>query len=165
MKNTKNSMNTGDISNQNGGHRHSMVFIQGNIPSSKNSKVATSTGVFHSKTVAKFLREQGILHYSAGRKEVTYYKTRPCIFPVAELSQLFSQKTGIKPAKIGIHFVRQTKAKFDFHNICQILFDLMVAFDIIDDDNMDCVLPFPMEIDGKWYSVDKNKPGVWIAVI
>lgn len=41
----------------------------------------------------------------------------------------------------------------------------MVAFDIIDDDNMDCVLPFPMEIDGKWHSVDKNKPGVWIAVI
>ena len=165
MQNIKNSMNAQNISSENGGQNTSMVFIQGNIPSSKNSKVATSRGVFHSKTVSSFLREQGILHYSAGRKEVTYYKTRPCLFPLAELSQLFSQKTGIKPVKIGIHFVRQTKAKFDFHNICQILFDLMVAFDIIEDDNMDCVLPFPMEIDGKWYSVNKNKPGAWIAVI
>ena len=142
-----------------------MVFISGSIPSSKNSKVATSKGVFHSKTVARFLREQGILHYSAGRKEVTYYKTKPCVFPVEQLSQLLSASHGIKPVKIGIHFVRQTKAKFDFHNICQVVLDLMVAFDIIDDDNMDCVLPFPMQIDNKWYSVNKNKPGAWIAVI
>ena len=142
-----------------------MVFISGSIPSSKNSKVATSRGVFHSKTVGKFLREQGIQHYSVSKKEITYYKTRPCIFPVEELSQLLSASRGEKPVKIGIHFVRQTKSKFDFHNICQILFDLMVAFDIIEDDNMDCILPFPMEIDGKWYSVDKNKPGVWIAVM
>ena len=147
-----------------------MVFISGSIPSSKNSKVATSNGVFHSKTVAKFLREQGILHYSASRKEVTYYKTKPCVFPVNEL-KLIILKEKIRsdippgPIKIGVHFVRETKAKFDFHNICQILFDLMVAFDIIEDDNMDCVLPFPMEIDDKWYSVDKNKPGVWIAVM
>lgn len=144
---------------------HESVFISGNIPSSKNSKVATSKGVFHSKTVTKWLREQGIQHYSVSKKEVTLYKTKPCIFPVEQLLQLLSVSHGTKPVKIGIHFVRQTKAKFDFHNICQILFDLMVAFDIIDDDNMDCVLPFPMEIDGKWYSIDKNKPGVWIAVI
>ena len=142
-----------------------MVFISGSIPSSKNSKVATSKGVFHSKTVGKFLREQGIQHYSVSKKEITYYKTRPCIFPVERLSQLLSASHGERPVKIGVHFVRQTKAKFDFHNICQILFDLMVAFDIIEDDNMDCILPFPMEIDGKWYSVDKNKPGAWIAVI
>lgn len=145
-----------------------MVFISGSIPSSKNSKVATSKGVFHSKTVAKFLREQGIMHYSAGRKEVTYYKTKPCLFPADQLKELISSaKQDLKegPIKIGIHFVRQTKSRFDFHNICQVVLDLMVAFDIIEDDNMDCVLPFPMEIDGKWYSVNKNKPGAWIAVI
>lgn len=141
-----------------------MVFISGSIPSSKNSKVATSKGVFHSKTVAKFLREQGILHYSASRKEVTYYKTKPCIFPEKELRYCLSTSTD-KPLKLGIHFVRASKAKFDFHNICQILFDLMVAFDIIEDDNMDCILPFPMEIDGKWYSVDKNNPGCFISIL
>jgi hypothetical protein len=142
-----------------------MVFINGSIPSSKNSKVATSKGVFHSKTVGKFLREMGIQHYSVSRKEVTYYKTRQCLFPVEELSQLLSISHGIKPVKIGIHFVRQTKAKFDFHNICQIVFDLLVAFDIIEDDNMDCILPLPMQIDNKWYSVDKLNPGCFISIL
>ena len=144
---------------------HEAVFISGNIPSSKNSKVATSKGVFHSKAVGKFLREQGIQHYSVSKKEITYYKTRPCVFPVEELSQLLSASRGEKPVKIGVHFVRQSKAKFDFHNICQILFDLMVAFDIIEDDNMDCILPFPMQMSGLWYSVDKDNPGVYIAIL
>lgn len=143
--------------------KREMVFIKGSIPSSKNSKVATGRGVFHSKTVAKFLREMGIQHYSVSKKEVTYYKTRPCVFPVLELSSLL--KEGVYPIKVGVHFVRQSKSKFDFHNICQILFDLMVAFDIIDDDNMDCVLPFPMQIDDKWYSVDKENPGCYIAIL
>jgi len=142
-----------------------MVFIKGNIPSSKNSKVATSKGVFHSKTVGKFLREMGIQHYSVSRKEVSYYKTRPCVFPMQEIKELISSHIEQRPIKIGVHFVRQTKTKFDFHNICQIVFDLMVAFDIIDDDNMDCILPFPMQIDDKWYSVDKENPGVWIAIL
>ena len=157
-------MNTGDVSNQNGGHRHSMVFIQGNIPSSKNSKVATSKGVFHSKTVTKWLREQGIQHYSVSKKEVTLYKTKPCIFPEKEL-RYFLSKNIERPLKLGIHFVRASKTKFDFHNICQIVMDLMVAFDIIEDDNMDCILPFPMQINGSWYSVDKNNPGVYIAIL
>jgi hypothetical protein len=146
-----------------------MVFVNGSIPSSKNSKVATSKGVFHSKTVGKFLREQGIQHYSVSKKQITYYKTRPCVFPVKELKDLISGSSKIGseggPIKIGVHFIRQTKAKFDFHNICQILFDLMVAFDIIEDDNMDCILPFPMQIDGKWYSVDKDNPGAYISII
>ena len=146
-----------------------MVFISGSIPSSKNSKMATSKGVFHSKTVAKFLREMGIQHYSVSRKEITYYKTRPCVFPVAQLKVLIQYNTELQskslPIKLGVHFVRNTKARFDFHNICQIVFDLLVAFDIIEDDNMDCILPFPMEIDGKWYSVDKNNPGCYISIL
>jgi hypothetical protein len=142
-----------------------MVFIHGSIPSSKNSKVATSKGVFHSKTVGKFLREMGIQHYSVSKKEITYYKTRPCLFPVEELKSILKTNTNQVPLKIGVHFIRQSKAKFDFHNICQIIFDLMVAFNIIDDDNMDCILPFPMQIDDKWYSVDKENPGAWIAIL
>lgn len=142
-----------------------MVFIKGNIPSSKNSKVATKAGVFHSKAVGKFLRDQGIMHYSVSKKQITYYKTKPCVFPVKEISQLFSTRSSGYPIKIGIHFVRQTKAKFDFHNICQILLDLMVAFDIIEDDNIDCILPFPMQIEGRWYSIDKENPGCYIAIL
>ena len=141
-----------------------MVFIKGNIPSSKNSKVATAKGVFHSKTVTKWLREQGIQHYSVSKKQVIMYKTKPCRFPIQELKKLIGSAAE-RPIKLGVHFVRNSKTKFDFHNICQIVMDLMVAFDIIDDDNMDCILPFPMQIDEKWYSVNKEDPGCWISIL
>lgn len=139
-----------------------MVFIKGQIPSSKNSKVATSKGVFHSKTVTKWLREQGIQHYSVSKKQVTLYKTKPCIFPVNDLKELF--KDVQYPYEVGLHFVRNSKTKFDFHNISQIVFDLMVAFDIIEDDNMDCIIPYVHRIDNKYYSINKDNPGVWIIV-
>lgn len=139
------------------------VFIRGSVPSSKNSKVATKTGVFHSKTVGRYLREMGIMSYSVTKRIVTGYKTRPNLFPVKELTELF--KNTQMPIKVGLHFVRNNKAQFDFHNISQIIFDLLVAHGVIEDDNMSCVLPFPMEIDGKWYSIDKENPGVYISIL
>lgn len=139
------------------------VFIPGNVPSSKNSKVATSTGLFHSKTVGKYLRSLGIMSYSVSRKTVTGYKTIPSTYPIKELVDLFSGSA--KPVKVGLHFVRKTKMQFDFHNISQVIFDLMVAHGIIDDDNMDCVLPFPFKIEDRWYSVDKDNPGVYISIL
>lgn len=142
-----------------------MVFIPFNTPSSKNSRVATVRGSFHSKPVGNFLREIGIQHYSASKKEITYYKTKPCFFPFDELKEMMSYKQDGVPAQIGIHFVRKSKSKFDFHNICQIIFDIMVAGDVIEDDNMDCVLPFPLKINGAWYTVDKDAPGVWITLM
>jgi hypothetical protein len=140
-----------------------MIFIPNNTPSSKNSKVATSKGVFHSKTVTKYLRSLGIQHYSASKKEVTFYKTKPCWFPYEELSNLFK---GVEyPIEVGIHFVRNSKTNFDFHNACQIIFDLLVAFKIIPDDSMNYVIPRAFEIEDKWYSISKDKPGVYITII
>ena len=140
-----------------------MVFIPFNTPSSKNSKVSTSKGIFHSKATGKYLSALGIQSYSSSRKVVELYKTKPLIFPKNELLGLF--KDVKYPCKIGVHFVRNKKTRFDFHNLVQVIFDLMVAFDIIEDDNIDCILPFPMQMDGKWYSVDKNSPGCWITIL
>ena len=140
-----------------------MVFVKGNIPSSKNSKVATSKGVFHSKTVAKWLREQGIQHYSVSKKEVTLYKTRPCVFPVKELKELF--KDVEYPCEVGLHFVRQTKSRFDLINIAQIIMDLMVAFGIIEDDDISHVVPRNVWINGQPSSVNKTNPGVFILIL
>ena len=140
-----------------------MVFISGSIPSSKNSKVATSKGVFHSKTVTKWLREQGIQHYSASKKEVTLYKTKPCVFPVKELKELF--KDVEYPCEVGLHFVRQTKSRFDLINIAQIVMDLMVAFRIIEDDDTSHVLPRNVWINGQPSSVSKTNPGVFILIL
>ena len=139
------------------------VFIKGNVPSSKNSKVATKTGLFHSKTVSKYLRSLGIMAYSVTRKTVTGYKTIPSTYPIKELTDLF--KDSVAPIKVGLHFVRKDKKHFDFHNISQVVFDLMVAHNIIEDDNMNCIIPFPFQIDCEWYSVDKENPGVYITIL
>ncbi len=139
------------------------VFIPGNIPSSKNSKIATAKGVFHSTAVGKFLREIGVQHYSASRKEFKLYKTKPCHFPVDSLRALF--KDVQYPCLIGFHFVRNSKRKADFHNLVQIVLDMMTAADIIPDDDMSHIFPVPYLKEGKYFTVDKNIPGVFIKIL
>lgn len=139
-----------------------MIFIKGNTPSSKNSKIYTARGSFLSKTVKKYLRSHGIQSFSSRKKEVKTYKTIPMTFPVDELREMFEGKEF--PVTVGFHLVRGTRHKMDFHNIIQILADLLTAFDIIPDDNMDYFIPEVMYRAGKAYSYDKDKPGVYITV-
>lgn len=140
-----------------------MVFISKNVPSLKNSKVATSRGIFASKTVGKYLRLHGIQHYSSSRKVVDRYKTIPMTFPIDALKKLFEGAE--YPVKIGFHFVRNSARDFDFNNSTQILLDLFTAFDLIPDDSMRYVLPFPLEINGKYYSIDKENPGCYVTIL
>lgn len=141
------------------------IFIPGNVPSSKNSKIATKHGVFHSKTVQGYLKNLGIKSYSVSKKWVSEYKTRPNLFKeyVKDFPELIKGKEA--PFLIGIHFIRDSKRKFDFHNAVQIIADLMVAHDLIEDDNMDYFLPIPMEVNGKYYTIDKEKTGVIIQIL
>lgn len=142
-------------------------FIPGNTPSSKNSKqVSYSKGrtiVGHSKTVKKYLKSFGIQSYSPVKKTVTKYKTIPYCFPEEELKDFF--KDVDTPLVLGIHFVRGTRHKFDFGNICQIILDLLTAMEIIEDDNMDFLIPIPVKKDDKWYSYDKENPGVYLSIL
>jgi len=141
-----------------------LIWIPENVPSLKNSKIKTSRGIFSSKTVKKYLSLLGIQNYSVSKKQVIGYKTRPNLF--AELIPEFQKVLDGKrpPFKIGFHFVRNSKRSFDFNNANQIIADLMIAHNIIEDDNMDYFLPYPLEIDGKYYSIDKEKSGVFIKI-
>jgi len=136
------------------------VFIPYNTPSSKNSKIK---GKFFSKSVQKYLRKHGIQSFSSSRKEVKTYKTIPLTFPVEELKELF--KDVEYPVRVGFYFVRDSKRQFDGINICQILFDIFTAFDIIPDDNMDYTIPYFMKKEGKYYHVDKENAGAYIKVL
>lgn len=140
-----------------------MIFIPNNVPSLKNAKIHTKQGVFSSKTVQKYLRSFGIKHYSSGRKTVDCYKTIPMTFPVKELKELF--KDAQYPVEVGLHFVRGSRHRADFTNLNQILLDLFTAFDVIPDDNMDYILPRALKINDKFYSYDKDTPGVWVTII
>ncbi|MGO1820267.1 MAG: hypothetical protein ACTH0S_11360 [Senegalia sp. (in: firmicutes)] len=155
-----------------------MIFIEGNVPSLKNSKVKTSRGIFSSPTVNKFIRSLGIQSYNANKKYVKGYvdkKNRPN--KIEQLKSHLKQKVDNKgtPIFIGYHHVRKSKRLFDFSNSVEIIQDLFTAHDIIEDDNVKYVFPIPMTIDGKlpntknlrknkWYSVDKENPGVYIKI-
>jgi len=142
--------------------KNELIFIPFNTPSLKNSKIKTSRGIFSSKTVKKYLTALGIQSYSSSRKIVIGYKRRPNIFE--ELRPQFEEalKDLEAPYKVHMHFVRNSKRSFDFNNANQIIADLLVAHDIIEDDNMDYYLPIPLELEGNAYSVDKENPGVYI---
>ena len=88
---------------------------------------------------------------------------RPNLFRKA-----FEDANWIKPDQqviVALHFVRKTKTHFDFHNISQIIFDLMVSHNFTEDDSMNWVIPVPLKVNGLYYSVDKENPGVYIKLI
>ncbi len=142
-----------------------LIFIPGNVPSSKNSRINTKHGSFASKTVKSYLNSLGIQSYSSSKKLVKGYVNKPNL--IENLREDFLKQTSDKqlPLEIGFHFVRDSRRKFDFHNIVQVVLDLLTASDFIIDDNMDCVIPFALKRDGKFYSVDKLNPGVWIYIV
>lgn len=141
-----------------------LIFIPFNVPSSKNSRVNTSKGSFASKTTKAYLNKLGIQTYSSSKKLVKGYVNKPNL--IEQLRKDFLKQIEGKqlPLEIGFHFVRDSKRKFDFHNIVQVSLDLLTAHDIIVDDNMDCVIPYALKLDDKFYSVDKENPGVWIKI-
>ena len=142
-----------------------LIFIPGNVPSSKNSRINTKHGSFASKTVKTYLNSLGIQSYSSSKKTVKGYVNKPNV--IEGLRESFLKQTEGKelPLEIGFHFVRDSLRKCDFHNIVQVILDILTASDIIIDDNMDCVIPFALKIDGKFYNVNKENCGVWIKII
>ena len=136
------------------------LFIPGNVPSLKNSKVMTKRGIFHSKTVSKYLQKLGVKSYSA--KDYENYVRRPNLFRDAVEPIKRALKDQKPPFVIGFFFIRGTRHRCDWINMVQILADLLVAHKVISDDNMDYLIPYPYMIDRQWYSYSKDKPGVWL---
>lgn len=141
-----------------------IIFLPGNVPSLKNSKIKTSRGIFPSATVKRYLQFLGIQKYSSSKKEVKGYVNRPNLFE--ELREYFEQLQDKEPPyKLGFHFVRKDKRDFDFNNATQIIQDLLVAHDMIEDDCCRILLPFPLEMNNRFYTVDKENPGVYLKIL
>ena len=154
-----------------------MIFIPGNVPSLKNSKVKTSRGIFSSPTVNKWIRKLGIQSFSSSKKLVKGYvdKSRPNMIEALRGEFAKMKKGKVDPIFIGYHQVRNSKRLFDFSNSIEVVQDLFTAHDFIEDDNVKHVFPIPMTKEGvlptednireeKWYSVDKENPGVYIKI-
>jgi Holliday junction resolvase RusA-like endonuclease len=113
-----------------------LIWIPYNVPSSKNSRINTTRGSFMSKPSKAYITKLGIQSYSSGKKIVKGYISRPNL--IEQLRSEFEKRIEGKsfPLEIGFHFVRDSKRKIDFHNIVQIILDLLTAHNIIEDDNM-----------------------------
>lgn len=143
-----------------------MIFLPGNVPALKNNKVKTSKGIFSSPAVTEYIHTFGITKYSSSKKTVELYKTKKKL--PKKLFKEYFKDLKIKenePILLGFHFVRKTMHRFDFGNAIELIADLLTAHNIIEDDNANFFLPFPLMIDGNWYSYDKDKPGVYIKQI
>jgi len=138
-----------------------MIFIKGNTPSLKNSKIK---GIYRPKTVVKYLRSLNIQNYSVSRGKVFVkgYKdpNKPNLFR-EQVGDYF--KNPEHPIILGMHFVRNSRIKFDFNNANHIVTDLLTAHHYIEDDNIHYLIPAPFKINGKWFSIDKQNPGVWLT--
>jgi len=119
-----------------------MIFIPGNVPSSKNSKQWTGKFLVTSKTVKKYVKQS----------EPYWIQFRP---------QFNREIKGLElPYRIKFTFIRNSRHKFDLANPLQTIQDLMVKYEWIPDDNADILQP----VFGK-YRYYKENPGVWIKVL
>lgn len=118
------------------------VFIPGNVPSSKNSKVWTGKFLVHSKATRKWIKETKQhfqKHKDAFRKACKKLES---------------------PIFVEFLFVRNSKRLFDYLNPAQTVQDQMVQHGWLEDDNCDILLPsFGL------YRYSKTNAGVYISVI
>lgn len=119
-----------------------MIYLKGNIPSSKNSKQWTGKILIQSKTVRNYLEQYEIQYKLYANK----------------FKEMIKDKK--KPYYIGFYFIRNSKRKFDYNNLTQLPQDLMVKYKWLDDDNADYIVPI-----GLGYTVDKTKAGLIITVL
>ena len=121
-------------------------FIPINVPSSKNSKRWTGKILISSKIVMDYRSNTAGYWLQQKRNFINALKGKD------------------KPYKIGFHFVRDSRRRYDFINPLQTAQDEMVKYGWIEDDNIFELIPFPYERNGSYSTVDKLKAGVYIKI-
>ncbi len=123
-------------------------FIPGHVPSSKNSRIFNFNRKrsFTSKAVTTYIKNSK-LYWE--KFQVDFIKKLPKDYPV----------------HIGFHFVRKSRHKYDFVNPLQTVQDLMVKYEWLTDDNMDILVPHPLEKEGTYSTLDSKNPGVFIQIL
>lgn len=133
------------------------VFLKGNIPSLKNSKeiqVYKKWIPDPNDPTSKILKQFNRLGYSKSVDK--YLKEYEDIYMQAKVD-IMNLFKGDEVWHIGFYFCRDSRRKFDFNNVTQIIQDLFVKYNYISDDNMTALYPYPLG-----YELNTSEPGVWI---
>lgn len=117
------------------------IFIPGNVPSSKNSKVWTGKLLINSKLARSYITDTAHIY-----KKYTSIVTQ-------RLEMLKA------PYPIEFTFIRKSRHSFDYINALQIVQDLMVMHGWLIDDNADVLIPM-----FRHYEYNKDNPGVYISI-
>lgn len=125
-----------------------LLYIPGSVPSSKNSRMMT--------------KNNGFIASKATQK---YRKVTPWFFAQHKQAFLKMLEGKEKPYLIGMHFVRGTRHEWDFNNPCQTLQDEMVKNRYLDDDNINQMVPVPLKINGRFWTLNKEQAGVYFTVL
>lgn len=124
-----------------------IFFCEGNVPSSKNGRRWTGK------------------YFVPSKATITWRKETKCWWDEYKEEFLKGVKDKVKPYKIGIHFVRNSRHKYDWINPVQTIQDEMVKQGWIDDDNITQMMPFPFVMNGSYSTYNKEKPGFYIKVM
>lgn len=123
------------------------IFIPGNVPSSKNSKIWTGKHLIWSKTATKYVKNTE--KYWISNCNIFRFNASGAIDREAEY-----------PIKVSFKFIRGSRHKFDYVNPLQTVLDLMVKYGWIPDDNADIIIPVFEQ-----YEYNKENPGVMIKIL
>lgn len=119
------------------------IFIPGQTPSKKNSKRIVLSGDGRRRVISSQF-------YGDWEKDVLRLLRR---------SDLVGYPWRY-PLRAGFHYVRETRAAFDYNNLGQGVADILVQVGIIKDDSMKYFIP---NGDYSW-EVNKDCPGVYITL-
>lgn len=144
--------------------RNRAIFIEGEVPSSKNSK---EIGFIYQKPTNSsniLVRSKGTLRpvrltLNSSKATKNYQKTRGILYSAKKSEFQKIAKNFEPPYRVVFSFVRKTRRKFDYINAAQIVQDMMVDYGWIEDDNCEFLIPY-FE---KWEH-DKENPGVYISI-
>lgn len=115
-----------------------------NVPSSKNSKTWTGKILIKSKLCQQYIKWAEPL-FKAQKDEWEKMK----------------QEHTERPLMVGMYFYRDSKRKFDFNNVSQILCDMMTANNYIVDDNINEMIPVYLGHE----VVKKEQSGVKLSIV
>jgi len=123
-----------------------ILFCEGNVPSSKNGRRWTGKYFVPSKATIRW------------RKDTKWWWI--------ENKDVFKELVKNKklPLKVGLHFVRGSRHRYDWVNPVQTIQDEMVKMEWIEDDDVINILPFPFKMKKSFTSYNKERAGFYLKV-